>query len=93
MSNRGKANLGQEDDIENIFNDLLKDVENKINGIDLSVLNLSPEDMKSEGRYDLDKEFKNLENDKDAQKHPELINNLKQVKIMMDALKQFMDSK
>jgi hypothetical protein len=96
MSNRAKANQEEKDDIENIFSELLEETENNIKGLDLSVLNLTPNeinDIKRQGHYDLDEEFQKLENDNEAKKYPEILNNLKQVKILIDALNQFIKDK
>ncbi len=88
MSNRRKEE--SDDPFETIFSTILNDMEKKMNGIDLSKFNVNADEFKKEeSHYDLAKEFQKLENDKDINRsHPEMMDKLKLVMILMDAVKE-----
>ena len=90
MSNLRKEE-SDDSGIDSIFS-MLNDMEEKINGVDLSALNVDKNEFKKEScHYDLVKEFQKLENDREINRsHPEMMNNMKQVMILLDAVKQFM---
>jgi len=93
MSNPRNEESDDESGLESIFS-MLNEMEQKINEIDISKLNVNVEKLKNEGDFDLTEEFQKLENDRDFNRsHPEMLNNLKQVMILMDAVKQFMPPK